>query len=150
MRVDATIEVVRCDVLVLGEGVDPPGKGVAFRPVDGKLPGPLFVDGVEVGELVDWPDLDVERIYRAGDIKPLGGQTVGATLRCQLDIGPRVEGYSDADLLEQIRAECTTALELDDENPREIRWPGSARVLLRRFVEKIEAQRKGEKWWDAE
>lgn len=86
MRVDATIEVVRCDVLVLGEGVDPPGKGVAFAPVGGKLPGPLFVDGVEVGELVDWPDLDVERIYVGGDVRPASTQVTSTTLRCRLDL----------------------------------------------------------------
>jgi hypothetical protein len=53
------------------------------------------------------------------------------------------QAYTDAHLLNQIAAECETAIELGVPE-----HPSVVRTLLEGFIRKIEAQQRGERWWE--
>lgn len=84
MRLAATLEFAG-SVYALAEGVDPPRDGVSFRH-DGEGPLTLYVNGMEVGELVTLPSVESEWVWTAGNSIPQDFIVTSSQLHCFLEL----------------------------------------------------------------
>lgn len=68
MKLAATIDY-RGSVTAIARDADIPRDGISFR-ADGENPKTLYVNGIEVGELMAWPTVDGEFIHTYGNPTP--------------------------------------------------------------------------------
>lgn len=86
MSISATLYIPG-PISVLGATAEVPVEGVAFRN-DGIAERTLYIDGVEVGHLVAWPNLEFESLWLWGCLEPPEHIVTKTELQCVLNWPP--------------------------------------------------------------